>query len=122
GAGAGGLSPHVTAADNVPLLAGARHRRRGGRGRRVEELAAVVQLEPELLRRWPGQLSGGQRQGVSLMRAVMLTPAVVLLDEPLGALDPVTRRELQRELRRGVSSLPATAGVGRPDLDEAASP
>ena len=116
----GGLFPHLTAADNVTLLARALHRPRDWRRRRLEELAAVVQLEPELLRRWPGQLSGGQRQRVSLMRAVMLTPAVVLLDEPLGALDPVTRRELQRELRRVFSTLGTTVVLVTHDLEEAA--
>ena len=95
----GGLFPHLTAADNVTLLSRALRRPAEWRARRLAELAGLVRLEPELLSRWPAQLSGGQRQRVSLMRALFLVPAVVLLDEPLGALDPVTRGELQGELR-----------------------
>jgi osmoprotectant transport system ATP-binding protein len=116
----GGLFPHLTAADNVTLLARALERPRDWQQRRLEELAAVVKLEPEMLGRWPGQLSGGQRQRVSLMRAVMLIPSVVLLDEPLGALDPVTRGELQRELRRVFTTLGTTVVLVTHDLEEAA--
>jgi osmoprotectant transport system ATP-binding protein len=116
----GGLFPHLTAADNVTLLAQALRRPRDWQRRRLEELAAIVKLEPGMLLRWPGQLSGGQRQRVSLMRAVMLIPSVVLLDEPLGALDPVTRGELQRELRRVFSTLGTTVVLVTHDLQEAA--
>jgi len=116
----GGLFPHLTAADNVTLLARALHRPREWRTRRLEELAGLVQLDRELLGRWPGQLSGGQRQRVSLMRALLLEPSVVLLDEPLGALDPVTRGELQRELRRVFSTLGTTVVLVTHDLEEAA--
>ena len=115
----GGLFPHLTAADNVTLLARALRRPPAWRARRLTELAALVRLEPELLSRWPGQLSGGQRQRVSLMRALMLEPAVVLLDEPLGALDPVTRGELQRELLRVFRALGTTVVLVTHDLDEA---
>jgi len=116
----GGLFPHLTAADNVTLLARALRRPAEWRQRRLSELAALVRLEPGLLSRWPAQLSGGQRQRVSLMRALMLEPAVVLLDEPLGALDPVTRGELQQELRRVFRSLGTTAVLVTHDLEEAA--
>lgn len=116
----GGLFPHLTAADNVTLLARALRRPAAWRARRLAELAGLVRLEPELLSRWPAQLSGGQRQRVSLMRALMLTPAVVLLDEPLGALDPVTRGELQGELVRVFRALGTTVVLVTHDLDEAA--
>lgn len=116
----GGLFPHLTAADNVTLLARALGRPAEWRARRLSELGALVRLEPELLSRWPAQLSGGQRQRVSLMRALMLTPAVVLLDEPLGALDPVTRGELQGELVRVFRALGTTVVLVTHDLDEAA--
>jgi len=116
----GGLFPHLTAADNVTLLARALRKPRSWRARRVAELAAAVRLAPEVLSRWPLQLSGGQRQRVSLMRALMLEPTVVLLDEPLGALDPVTRGELQQELRRVFRSLGTTVVLVTHDLDEAA--
>jgi osmoprotectant transport system ATP-binding protein len=116
----GGLFPHLTAADNVTLLAQALGKPRSWRTRRLEELAAVVRLDRGVLARWPLEISGGQRQRVSLMRALMLTPAVVLLDEPLGALDPVTRGELQQELLRVFRSLGTTAVLVTHDLDEAA--
>ncbi len=116
----GGLFPHLTAAENVTLLARALRRPVEWRGRRLEQLAALVRLEPEVLSRWPLQLSGGQRQRVSLMRALMLEPAVLLLDEPLGALDPVTRGELQRELLRVFRALGTTAVLVTHDLEEAA--
>ncbi len=116
----GGLFPHLTAADNVTLLARALRRPEEWRTRRLAELGALVRLGPELLARWPAQLSGGQRQRVSLMRALFLVPAVVLLDEPLGALDPVTRGELQGELVRVFRALGTTAVLVTHDLDEAA--
>jgi osmoprotectant transport system ATP-binding protein len=116
----GGLFPHLTAADNVTLLARALGRPAAWRARRLEELAALVRLGPEVLGQWPLQLSGGQRQRVSLMRALMLEPAVVLLDEPLGALDPVTRGELQHELSRVFRALETTVVLVTHDLDEAA--
>ncbi|MGZ6131663.1 MAG: ATP-binding cassette domain-containing protein [Myxococcaceae bacterium] len=116
----GGLFPHLTAADNVILLARALRRPADWSARRLAELGALVRLEPELLARWPAQLSGGQRQRVSLMRALFLVPAVVLLDEPLGALDPVTRGELQGELVRVFRALGTTVVLVTHDLDEAA--
>ncbi len=116
----GGLFPHLTAADNVTLLARALRRPAEWRERRLGQLTGLVRLEPDVLARWPVQLSGGQRQRVSLMRALMLVPAVVLLDEPLGALDPVTRAELQQELRQVFRSLGTTVVLVTHDLDEAA--
>lgn len=116
----GGLFPHLTAADNVTLLARALGRPPGWRVRRLEELTALVRLDPDVLARWPVQLSGGQRQRVSLMRALMLEPALVLLDEPLGALDPVTRGELQQELLRVFRAVATTVVLVTHDLEEAA--
>jgi osmoprotectant transport system ATP-binding protein len=116
----GGLFPHLSAAENAGLLA--RHlgwdaaRRRA----RVDELAALVRLPSELLRKAPGALSGGQRQRVSLMRALMLDPEALLLDEPLGALDPMVRVELQDDLRAIFSSLKKTVVMVTHDLAEAA--
>jgi len=116
----GGLFPHLTAADNVTLLARALRRPAEWRQRRLEELSSVVRLAPDVLSRWPGELSGGQRQRVSLMRALFLRPSVVLLDEPLGALDPVTRGELQQELLRVFRELGSTVVLVTHDLEEAA--
>ena len=95
----GGLFPHLSAVDNITLAA--RYLRRDAKwiDGRVNELADLVQLRREVLRRYPTNLSGGQRQRVSLMRALMLDPDVLLLDEPLGALDPMVRHGLQEELR-----------------------
>ena len=116
----GGLFPHLTAEDNVALLARALKKPADWRARRLAELAGLVQLDPAVLRRWPLELSGGQRQRVSLMRALFLRPAVVLLDEPLGALDPVTRGELQHELKRVFEALGTTVVLVTHDLEEAA--
>ena len=77
-------------------------------------------MSPKLLARYPRELSGGQRQRVALMRALMLDPALLLLDEPLGALDPVTRRGLQQELKTIFARLDKTVVMVTHDMGEAA--
>ena len=115
----GGLFPHMTARENVGLMA--RHLR-WDENRIATRLAVLVELThfPEDgLERYPVQLSGGQRQRVSLMRALMLDPKVLLLDEPLGALDPMVRSELQTELRRIFRALGKGVVLVTHDMGEA---
>ncbi|MET0656613.1 MAG: ATP-binding cassette domain-containing protein [Steroidobacteraceae bacterium] len=115
----GGLFPHVSARDNVGLMA--RHLKRSASeiDARINELAELVQLDRTMLERQPQALSGGQRQRVSLMRALMLDPPLLLLDEPLGALDPMVRYELQNDLRRLFAQLGKTVVLVTHDLAEA---
>lgn len=116
----GGLFPHLSALDNVTLTA--RYLRRSAQwiDARIDELAELVQLQRDVLQRFPANLSGGQSQRVSLMRALMLDPAVLLLDEPLGALDPMVRHGLQEELRGLFDRLGKTVVLVTHDMAEAA--
>jgi osmoprotectant transport system ATP-binding protein len=85
----------------------------------VRELADLTRLPLELLERYPAELSGGQRQRVSLMRALMLDPALLLLDEPLGSLDPMVRHDLQTDLKRIFRELGKTVVLVTHDIAEA---
>lgn len=114
----GGLFPHLSARENVTLMA--RNLGRSGIDARLKVLADLARLDVSMLERFPGQLSGGQRQRVSLMRALMLDPEMLLLDEPLGALDPMVRAELQRDLRDAFRALGKTVVMVTHDLAEAA--
>lgn len=116
----GGLFPHLSGEANVTLAA--RFLRKDDRWieQRVAELAELVQLPRDALNRFPNDLSGGQRQRVSLMRALMLDPAVLLLDEPLGALDPMVRHGLQEDLRRLFERLGKSVLLVTHDMAEAA--
>jgi len=117
---AGGLFPHLTAERNVGLVARWLGWSSERIGARIGALAELVRLPREMLGRFPAQLSGGQRQRVSLMRALMLDPAVLLMDEPLGALDPVIRSELQQDLRDIFRELHKTVVLVTHDMGEAA--
>ena len=116
----GGLFPHLSAADNAALLARHLGWSAARRRERLDELAALVRLPGDVLARTPRELSGGQRQRVSLMRALMLDPEALLLDEPLGALDPMVRAELQDDLRAIFAELAKTVVLVTHDLAEAA--
>jgi osmoprotectant transport system ATP-binding protein len=116
----GGLFPHLSALGNLALLPRCLDWGRDRIRTRAAELAELVQLPPALLQRFPAELSGGQRQRVALMRALMLDPPVLLLDEPLGALDPIVRHELQDQLGRIFDELGKTVVLVTHDVAEAA--
>jgi len=116
----GGLFPHLTARANVSLMARHLGRGRAATDARVAELAEMTRLPADGLDRYPHQLSGGQQQRVGLMRALMLNPDALLLDEPLGSLDPLIRADLQAELRDIFRRLGKTVVLVTHDLGEAA--
>jgi osmoprotectant transport system ATP-binding protein len=116
----GGLFPHLTVRENIGLPAEAAGWPRLRTTERVGELAGLVGFDEALLRRYPAELSGGQRQRVGLARALLLDPPVLLLDEPLGALDPIVRADLQIELRRIFAAVGKTVVLVTHDLREAA--
>lgn len=115
----GGLFPHLTAYQNVALMASYFGWQTERIDKRVTELAQLTQLPKDILSRFPTQLSGGQRQRVSLMRALMLDPDLLLLDEPLGALDPMIRSELQSDLKQIFQTLGKTVVIVTHDIGEA---
>ncbi len=116
----GGLFPHLTVLGNLALLP---HHLGWNRARiraRALELAELTHLRETQFARFPAELSGGQRQRVALIRALMLDPPTLLLDEPLGALDPLVRHGLQDELRGIFGRLGKTVIMVTHDLAEAA--
>jgi osmoprotectant transport system ATP-binding protein len=115
----GGLFPHLTAEQNVLLMARHLGRPEAENRARLQELADLTRFPKDGLGRYPTELSGGQRQRVSLMRALMLDPHVLLLDEPLGALDPMIRAGLQTELKEIFARLRKTVVVVTHDMAEA---
>jgi osmoprotectant transport system ATP-binding protein len=116
----GGLFPHLTARGNVLLMARHLGRNEDEMRSRLADLCALTRFPENLLDRYPLELSGGQRQRVSLMRALMLSPELLLLDEPLGALDPLVRAALQKDLKEIFARLQQTALLVTHDLAEAA--
>jgi len=115
----GGLFPHLTVRDNVTVMARYLRRDPDWIDARLTELSQLVQLPLELMVRFPAELSGGQRQRVSLMRALMLDPDLLLLDEPLGSLDPMIRYQLQQELKAIFARLGKTVVMVTHDIAEA---
>ena len=117
-----GLFPHMTVADNlatVPRLLGWQ----AGRVTvRVDELLALVGLDPGVFRgRWPDELSGGQRQRAGLARALAADPPLLLMDEPFGALDPITKAELHAEFQRVQQTLQRSVILVTHDMAEASA-
>lgn len=116
----GGLFPHLSARGNTTLMARHLGWEPAAVEARLTELVELTHFPADRLNAYPVELSGGQRQRVSLMRALMLDPRLLLLDEPLGALDPLIRSELQGELRDIFRSLGKTVVLVTHDLGEAA--
>ena len=116
----GGLFPHLTAEQNVTLVARQIEMEPGTIPSRVKDLAELVRIDKAMLSRYPAELSGGQKQRVALMRALMLQPKVLLLDEPLAALDPMVRSALQTDLKRIFQELGTTVILVTHDMGEAA--
>lgn len=115
----GGLFPHLTAKSNILLMAHELGWSRVKRESRLAELVELTHFPPDALSRYPAQLSGGQKQRVGIMRGLLLNPDVILLDEPLGALDPIIRHNLQTELRSIFQTLGKTVVLVTHDVAEA---
>src|SRR6184192_4649384 len=115
----GGLFPHLTARANVLLMARHVGKSQDEMRAKLLELCELTRFSEKLLPRYPVELSGGQRQRVGLMRALMLSPELLLLDEPLGALDPLVRASLQKDLKEIFARLQQTVLFVTHDLAEA---
>src|ERR1700685_2653234 len=115
----GGLFPHITGFRNVSLIATLRGWGTQKIAGRVEELRKLVDLDPAVLGSFPFEMSGGQQQRVAIMRAAMMDPAVMLLDEPMAALDPLIRSSLQQQLKSIFQRLGKTVLIVTHDLAEA---
>lgn len=114
-----GLFPHMTIEQNIEtvprLLKWPEEKRR----KRTRELLQLVDMDEQYLKRYPSSLSGGQQQRIGLLRALAAEPPIILMDEPFGALDPITREALQDEIKRLQSKLKKTIVFVTHDMDEA---
>lgn len=115
----GGLFPHFTIGRNIALALELEGKPAGERRKRVGEMLQKVELAAEFADRYPHELSGGQRQRAGVARALAASPTILLLDEPFGALDPLTRRELQEMTRTLLRQLRTTTLLVTHDLEEA---
>ncbi len=115
----GGLFPHLSGRGNISLVPRSLRWPAPRMRQRIEALTDLVRLPAACLDLLPHQMSGGQRQRVALMRALMLDPNVLLLDEPLAALDPMVRRDLQEDLRRIIRAVNKTVVLVTHDIGEA---
>lgn len=115
----GGLFPHLTAFENIALMPRFFKWEEQKIKSRIIELLDLTKLPTELIDQYPKELSGGQKQRVSLMRSLVLDPDLILLDEPLGALDPIIRKQLQDDLKEIFSTLNKTVILVTHDMGEA---
>jgi osmoprotectant transport system ATP-binding protein len=115
-----GLFPHLSVADNIAVVPRLQRWSAPHVVARVSDLMGLMNLPPSSFAdRWPDELSGGQRQRVGIARALAADPAIVLMDEPFGAVDPLTRTELHREVRRVQTQLHKTIVIVTHDMGEA---
>lgn len=115
-----GLLPHLTVRQNIELLSSILKRPKKDRNKRSDELLDMIDLEPkEFANRYPVELSGGQQQRVGIARALMEDPPVILMDEPFGALDPITRNAMHEEFYTLNQKLHKTILIVTHDMDEA---
>ena len=114
-----GLFPHMTVRANIAYVPALLQWQPTQIAQRIDELLDIVHLDPALLPRYPHQLSGGQRQRVGIARALAARPDLVLMDEPFGAVDEITRRALQEEIKRIQQHTGSTIVFITHDIDEA---
>lgn len=114
-----GLFPHMTIAENISLVPKLLHWPEDKRRTRAEELLQLVNMDQAYLDKYPNELSGGQQQRIGVLRALAADPPLILMDEPFGALDPITRDSLQEEFKKLQQSLGKTIVFVTHDMDEA---
>lgn len=114
-----GLFPHMTIMENITLVPKLLKWPEDQRKKRAEELLKLVNMSPDYLYRYPRELSGGQQQRIGVLRALAADPPLILMDEPFGALDPITRDSLQEEFKHLQQSLGKTIIFVTHDMDEA---
>lgn len=114
-----GLMPHMTIRDNITLVPKLLKWPKEKRDARAKELIKMVELPEEFLDRYPSELSGGQQQRIGVIRALAADQQIILMDEPFGALDPLTREALQRLVKRLQQQMGRTIIMVTHDMDEA---
>src|SRR5699024_9865736 len=114
-----GLFPHMTIEENIALVPKLLSWSEADRKERAAELLKLVDMDPAYLKRYPHELSGGQQQRIGVLRALAAEPPLILMDEPFGALDPITRDGLQEEFKKLQKSLGKTIVFVTHDMDEA---
>ncbi|AKD31367.1 Glycine betaine/carnitine/choline transport ATP-binding protein opuCA [Bacillus velezensis M27] len=114
-----GLFPHMTIQQNITLVPKLLKHSAEKRKERARELLKLVDMGPEYLDRYPHELSGGQQQRIGVLRALAAEPPLILMDEPFGALDPITRDSLQEEFKKLQKTLHKTIVFVTHDMDEA---